>query len=364
MSKYPGLKRRGNNYEIRKRVPSDLVDVLERTEITKALGTDTFNEAVKRYHVEMNKIVTMFEAERARVKDKQDNPDMLSTYSDAQLKRLAMAWLSEYEKSREEYKSPEVIKGVSQQDKMTDDEHVIELKHEINYLKQEIDNNTENNSVHLGATTAEKYLKRRDITFDASSKQFWKLAYWFSKSLLEYHQRALQKAMGKPFQVFDTMFANHGQVQAVSLEENEGKTRRTIGEVINEHLYNPSAPVGKKTLENYVVVIRLLEEQFGLDAPIHRITRDDCKAMRAILLKLPVNAGKKAKGITYKEAVKLGEQQGWTVLSPGTVNSYMSKMSALLNYAQGEGYILQNPCSKLLVKDKVKKKDKRHSLIN
>ena len=45
--KYLGLLRSKNNYEIRTRVQKDLVDVIRKKEITKALGMDAITQESK-----------------------------------------------------------------------------------------------------------------------------------------------------------------------------------------------------------------------------------------------------------------------------------------------------------------------------
>ena len=63
-----GLLRRGARYVLRRRVPLDLVEVLGRTEITKALGTSDRAEAKKRHAVEWVRLDTEFEAARKATK--------------------------------------------------------------------------------------------------------------------------------------------------------------------------------------------------------------------------------------------------------------------------------------------------------
>ncbi|PPQ34618.1 hypothetical protein CH337_22320 [Rhodoblastus acidophilus] len=46
-------------------------------------------------------------------------------------------------------------------------------------------------------------------------------------------------------------------------------------------------------------------------------------------------------------------------MSPTTVNGYLNKLSALLHWAENEGYIVKNPARGLRVIDPVRKKDKR-----
>ncbi len=360
LSKYPGLCRRKNNYEIRKRVPKDLVDAIGKKEITKALGTDSFTEAVARYHVEMNKLSTLFDAERAKLKSKAETPDMLSAYSDYQLKRLAVAWLDEYQKKRSKYNPDKTYKGFKTGETITDQELVGELKSDINDLKDEIGGDTSDNDIHMGATKASKYLEDKDVTFDSASNNFKTLAHYFSKALLEYNQRLLQKTNNKPYQAFDPMFTSQGQISYEIKEENEGKFKKTIKEVINEHFNNPSKPKSMKTRVNYAVAIRILDETFGLDSYIHKITRSDVKEIQAMMMVMPANLGKIAKGVSLKEGVELGKKHNWRTIEVGTANANIDKINAILNHAEREEYLFKNPAKQLRIKDKIAKKHKKH----
>lgn len=63
-----GLVRRGGRYILRRRVPLDLVDVLGRKEITKALGTADRTEAKKRLALEWVRLDQEFDAARAALR--------------------------------------------------------------------------------------------------------------------------------------------------------------------------------------------------------------------------------------------------------------------------------------------------------
>lgn len=76
----------------------------------------------------------------------------------------------------------------------------------------------------------------------------------------------------------------------------------------------------------------------GEHRPIHEITREDYKKVRELLSGLPANYKKKLGNVSIVEAIKNGIEKDMNMLSVGTKNGHLQKISALLEYAVREGY--------------------------
>lgn len=105
-----------------------------------------------------------------------------------------------------------------------------------------------------------------------------------------------------------------------------------------------------KTLERWQFTFRLLLEGLG-DQPIDRVRREHVAAFMAKLRRLPGNAQKKA-ALTGKTFNQLTEMVGFDVLSDGTVNDFMGRVSSFFKWAtKVDGLnVTQNPAEGLSVK--------------
>lgn len=98
MAKPSGLFWRKGRAYYRRRVPIDLVSVLGKKEIYKALHTSDKTKAKTLKALEDARTEKMFLDLREKQKIANDNPDQLSGFTDEQLAGLAMRWLDETER--------------------------------------------------------------------------------------------------------------------------------------------------------------------------------------------------------------------------------------------------------------------------
>lgn len=135
----------------------------------------------------------------------------------------------------------------------------------------------------------------------------------------------------------------------------------TLAELIEEFKSEPSRRSMRDKVElDYGLLFRVMDEIIGHDSRLADISRDDCKAVRALLLRLPTNATKKFPGISLREAASKPDAEKLNRLNPVTVNSYLHKMSALFNYAVKEDRIEKNPARGLgLTHHKHSEEDRR-----
>ena len=354
MPKKPqGLQQKGNAYYLRVRIPADLKKALKKSERVISLDTSDYQWACKKIHGIRAELEKEWETLRHNIEAANQNADMLSSYTDAQLQRLATRWLAGTRKRHEEL----MLKTIADPDDvpLTNEEIIQQLEIDAWQGNQEILG--QGGDMHDGMTQAALFLDRQWITYDRKSETFRKLGHYFSKAGYEITMEALKKWKGKTHIPTDQMFMQ-GNLAVAHLGVGVSK-KITVSDLIEEYMADPSKHRGKSTQKNYTIIFRALKELIGADRPVSDITRDECKKIRDLLRTLPSNAAKRAKGKSLLQAAELAQKNGWPLISAGTINGYLDKLNALFAYAEEEDYILKNPAKKLNVKDSVKKKEKR-----
>ena len=129
---------------------------------------------------------------------------------------------------------------------------------------------------------------------------------------------------------------------------------KTVADLIASYRADRSRKHGEKTTETkYGHIFRSLEELMSPATPLRSVTRDDCKRIRDQVRRLPANASKKWPRKTLLQAIEAAEEdeKEHALIAPNTVNSYMSRMIAIFNYAIEETWITTNPAARLVDPD-------------
>jgi integrase len=113
----------------------------------------------------------------------------------------------------------------------------------------------------------------------------------------------------------------------------------------------------EKTYHKIVHALKLLLEIIG-DKSVEKYTRKDFEEFRKILQKLPSNAGKK-KEFEGKTLIEIAEENSISkqhkVLTSSSVNTLIGQVHAFFEWCLTHGYIQNNFCKKLKVRDRRKK---------
>ncbi len=344
MAKIPGLQRRGERYHLRLRVPQDLIEHYQKKEIKEALDTSDFSTARKRLLKRRGQLEEEFDQIRFLLEEANKNADMLSTYSDYQLRDIAREWFIENQRKLSRTEKNETAFNITHQD------YVHELENYKTIYTNEVDGVRNDSEPHHGETQTMRFLARKNITYNHQSENFEKLGHLLSRALLESTQRELRKAKHQPVRVIDTLF----NVQTVETGNFDTK-HMTVKELCEEYLNNPEANRTQVTIEGYRIVQRVLFQFLGKDRFISEVSRSDCRKIKALILKMPTNATKRYPNKSIEEAIELGKQDNAPTLASKTANNYINYMSAIFNYALDEEYINTNPARKLGLKDQNEK---------
>jgi integrase len=133
----------------------------------------------------------------------------------------------------------------------------------------------------------------------------------------------------------------------------------TLDDLYHRYMDDPARNRSKKTVMTYQSVYNVLMEVFGVDKPIADITREDCRQFMDVVRHLPANAKKHFPRKSLLEISSLARERGMKPMAPLTINKYVNKLSAMLNWAVEEELLDHNPAIGLKVADPVHAQDKR-----
>jgi integrase len=173
---------------------------------------------------------------------------------------------------------------------------------------------------------------------------------------------------------FETLLraAEGNEVQSASLPEPRvavavagaappGLSDRTLQDVLDIYLSDPSRRRSVRSASTYPAMLTLVGEILGPEAPLRSITRASCRAVLDMLRWLPANYARCYPHLNLQQAVALAQDQHLPTLRPATVNGYMVRFGALLNAAVQEGYLDRNPATGLRLPDTVHPREKRRA---
>jgi integrase len=119
---------------------------------------------------------------------------------------------------------------------------------------------------------------------------------------------------------------------------------RSLAEAIKAFVADRSPRWEPKTLLMHRASLELFAKLVG-PKPLQAITRQDCRAARDTLCRLPANLSKLYRDAPLHELAK----RGLPPMSPKTANRNLSAVSALFNWCEREGLISESPARGLLL---------------
>nr|WP_292133723.1 recombinase family protein [Brevundimonas sp.] len=135
---------------------------------------------------------------------------------------------------------------------------------------------------------------------------------------------------------------------------------KTLRQAFELFRTDPAKHRSRKTDLHYLNLIELTVGLWGENRTIRSIDREASRELLDVLLWLPANAEKKFPKLSPLAASRMAKEKGLTGrLSPASVNGYMCKFRAVMNFCQNEGWIERNPAKGLQVIDRVRRRDKR-----
>lgn len=326
MGKPMGIKWRNGRAYFRRRVPTDLIPVLGKKEIVKALNTADKAKAKVLKALEDANAEKLFLELREKQQLAKDNPDQLSSLSEEQLAGLAMRWRDETERKNFLLKAKSTTPLTEQEWQ----DMYISLEFELQDIRDAI----RLQDTGPGMTTGGDFLDRLGITYDSKSESFRRFGFYMNQSIVDFTQNALREAKGLKIAVTHPGYAfGSSTVPEKTI---------TFEKLFDLYLSDPSRQRNAKTYENYKFTLSILKDVLGPNKRVHTLTREECLNLMAFLKTLPKNASTKFPGKSLVEATEAGKKTNAPVLSAKSVTKYMEQLSSVLKFAQRFQYIHHN----------------------
>lgn len=203
-----------------------------------------------------------------------------------------------------------------------------------------------------GATR--EFIERQRLLIDDGSGEFRELASLMIRAEIQALERTLERDGG-----------DYSGVPTDSIVKPAIAKRREVaapGESIMElfEIYARENPrsITADTIAQARRDIGTFVQHVGVTCPVSRVDKKAVREWKALLMLYPVKATetKAFEGMKIDRIVEHNKTVGKPVLSPRTVNRYLSSLAAFCNWLAAHGYIESNPTEGMfLAKDKRKK---------
>ena len=332
-SGHPRLHKRGSVYYLRAAVPAEVQAVVGRREVWRSLKTKDRADALRRVREASVKFDCEMDGHRARLQTKP-----VDVLSEDQLQTLAEWAVHEQLADDEEFRITEVSPETANIDRQASEERLEEARARLAI------SDFDGLEGYGDCALAELGLR-----MERGSRGFRKLMYRLLAAMIQATEKEMQRWDGVPV----TTPPRPALTPAPSAY--------TLDQLIRDYMADPGKARTEKTRIGYEIIFGVLRELLGSDKPVTEITRDDCRRVQALLMRLPTNSRKHYPSLSLDEASHRAQHEGRATLSPGTINSYLNNLSSLFRWAEQEGKIAKNPASGLRVVDPVKSSRKKLS---
>ncbi|AKI01424.1 site-specific recombinase XerD [Hoeflea sp. IMCC20628] len=368
MARLSYLLRRNGSYYARMRVPIELVDAIGKKELVKALGTKDENEA-KRL---MWRVVEGWNREFDELRSRRDiTPDdqavavwqryeEITEQYDQKSRTLPTSAEIEVEESRVmrrlekgEIRSDLIstVNAYADYEMMlsarTDDANVRARR--LAALRRALNGG----DFKLVESTAQKFVSNNRLLIDSGSEQYRELCSKLMRSEIEGLQRTLERDDGDYSGIPKDPIVKPATGKARETAEPGEETMELFETYASENPRNITADTinqARRDIGSFV-------DYVGNTCPAHRIDKKAVREWKALLMKYPVKATetKAFAGMRLVQIIKHNETVGKPVLTPRTVNRYLSSLGAFCNWLAAHGYLDQSPTIGMSLA-KVKKK--------
>ncbi len=317
MGKQPRLHRRGARFYVRVRVPDDLRDIIGRREVKYSLHTADHGEALVKVRLASAQIDAQFAEARRNA-----TTEPTRTLTEFEAEQLVLRWFHDADRVAERTDPGGDIAAA-----------VENLELDISDFRDQENPGT------LAAVqdTTRRLLRENNIDLDASSPFLERLV---QRGLVERARRDRDRLRGNHSgRSHDRLFSQTIEAPGVALKELGA---RFTADPAKRHLT-------PKTASDYRGALRVFEELLGADTPARSITREHCRDVLNVLLRLPPYARTRFPGLPLRRVADETERRGATTLTAKGVNNLMGVLSSLLRWAVREGHVDKNPAEGLRV---------------
>lgn len=200
----------------------------------------------------------------------------------------------------------------------------------------------------LIAYAVDEYLRQNRLFVERSTPDWISLARHMMRAEIDALQRSLERDLGDY-----TGLPRDPLVKPPTGDRRAKEEVAAPGESISEALeaFKKENPrnVSKSRIDESSRDIGIFIQTIGPGFPVAKITKKHVRDWKVQLKKYPLRATEviEFRGMKIDQIVAANEGLKRQVLSDRTVNRYLSSLSAFCSWAEVNGYIATNPCSKM-----------------
>lgn len=329
---------RDGRYSVRVQVPKDIQHKLGRTEFKKAMGAD-FAVAKRNSHSVIADFQRQIEAARKASND--DFKYSTSQTNDIGIGEINSAVRAHYKKMGLHMPAPFVLDRKTKIERLED---VMELQLSINA----------DQAWSSASQDARWICEEHGWKLDENGPHFEYLCEAMLRARIQAYRDEIRRLKGNRAldAEADPLF---------SRDADEPSKFMVLGDLIDQLKAEGELRWSVSTKVNYRIVFRVLEEICGRETPVASIDRKFCLVVRDALLRLPSNYQKKVqtKGKSISDAIEIGERLGLPKMMPGTINSHLARLRAIVHAGRDAGLIVGNPMVDIEVQDDIRPEEKR-----
>lgn len=363
------IVRRGASYSARIRVPLDLVEIVGRTELVKALGTN--DPAVAR--VKVHEVIGEWHRQFADLRARRDLTESDRAYGVwnhyvATLTRDEAERASMPDASKLDGLQATIVAEIEKGGNVVPLNPLATLAAAIEWIVAreapatsaarrrikltELRRHLMKGETALIADEVDAFLRENRLHVERDRPEWKTLAREMMRAEIEALQRTLERDEGD----------YTGQPRDPLVRPPSGPRRETakpgegIMDIFETFARENVRGVAKDRLDQCRRDISTFVDLVGATFPIAKIEKAHVREWKSLLVKFPVKATetKAFAGMGIVQIVKANEKVGKPVIADRTVNRYLSSLGAFLTWAVNNGYLDKNPVEGLMLKKEAK----------
>lgn len=327
MAKFPGLRQRGKSgvWYLRRVVPTDLRDHLNKREVLISLGTADRDEARRLYLSKWAEFDDYFAARRKEISG--NGPAALQPLSHPQMLQLVRRYVARKDADNIDVGPLSDTDAIENQ---VDDERMALM---------ELENPKHPHHFQTIDAAVREALDMTAQTTEQACTEYDTLLEYVRLALVELHNRRLRRLKGdKSFTHIDALFAPHAEADTVSLKQAVEAWQAE---------YEATRTVKGKRMAKVEGSVGLILEYLGSDTLVKDITSARCRDFRNVLNRLPPNRHKKYPRKSLKQVLKMVEGKALKPLSFESQSQHIGTLRNVLTQAVADGVIPSNPAQTL-----------------
>lgn len=369
MARISYLLRRGATYYARAKVPADLVDIVGKRELVKALGTKDENEAKRLLWPVVEAWNRQFDDMRSRrMLTADDKADAVWQHYTGTLDRDEQARQMMPPAADVDAATERAVERVQRESiDVRDPLAALDASLDVAVLKQRrgLDEQARRTKLNhmrkhlvegetaLIAHEVDDYIDRNKLLIDPLSPDRGDLARKMMRGEIEALEATLKRDKGD----YTHTPADPIVKPATGTVREQAAPGETIMELFEQYAAENPKGIATDTIAQARRDVGSFVDYVGSTCPVHRIDKKAVREWKALLMKFPVKAteSKDFAGMKIAQIVRHNEKVGKPVITVRTVNRYLAGFSAFCSWLVNHGYLDHNPADRMFLK---KPKDK------